>query len=225
MDLGRTIAVLGLISSVVCAERLRADDAAPMTTGAGVPRWGDDSEYVRLALDWREVRDRQFLAGMLALPQDRRRDQRRSLDLTPLAEMAIGYVRGFGIPLEEHRDADGKRPIAVSAQFAVAENMPNVQFHLGDRAADPIGAFYPPERGFRFSIAYPMRSFSLRVEGGDDSEFGSLAVAGMSWVHPNRRMAAGLGLPMRLRNSDGDFGAIFQFRFNFGHAPPPAGER
>ncbi len=180
----------------------------------GVPRWGDETEYVRLALDWREVRERQLLARLIALPQDQPRQKRRSLDLTPLAEMAISYVRGFGVPLVEHRDADGKRPIAVSAQFAVAADMPNVKLHLGDRPAEPMGAFYPAEKGFRFSLVYPMKHLSLRLEGGDDSEFGSLAVAGLSWVHPSKRFAAGFGVPMRLKNSRGDSGAIFQFRMN-----------
>lgn len=206
----RTAMFSGLVVGVLGAP-VAAFDAGE-TAGAAAPRWGDETEYVRLALDWREVRERQFLAAILALPQDRPRDQRRSLDLTPLADMAIAYVRGFGIPLEEVRDEDGKRPIAVSAQFAVGENMPNVKLHLGDRAADPIGAFYPAEKGFRFSVAYPIGSMSLRIEGGDDSEFGSLAVAGLSWVHSSQRFAAGFGLPMRLRNAHGDFGALFQIR-------------
>ncbi len=173
-----------------------------------------DEFYQRLALDWREVREQHFLAVLMAGPQTAPRKKRKSLDLTPLAEKAIAYVQSLGVPLVEHRDEDGKRPIAVSAQFSLAEDSPDVKLHLGDRPAEPMGAFYPPEKGFRFSVVYPVKNLTVRLEAGDDSEFGSLAVAGLSWVHPSKRLAAGVGLPVKLDNSDSDFGAIFQLRMN-----------
>ncbi len=175
---------------------------------------GRDEFYTRLALDPDQVRDQQFLALLMRSDTYRPRRKRKTLDLTPVVETAIDYVQGLGVPLVEHRDEKGKRPIAVSAQFSVGEGMPDVRLHLGDRAAEPMGAFYPAEKGLRWSIVYPVKNVTLRLEGGDDSEFGSLAVAGFHWVHPNQRFAAGVGLPMKLDNSDSNFGAIFQFRMN-----------
>jgi len=175
----------------------------------------DDELYDCLALDADELRHQGFLAVVMKANRTRpRQKKRKSLDLTPLAEMAISYVQDLGIPLVEHRDDKGKRPVAVSASFAVAGDAPDLKFHLGDRPAEPMGAFYPPEKGFRFSVVYPVQNLTVRLEAGDDSEFGSLAVLGLSWVHPNKKMAAGFGLPMKLDNSESDFGAIFQFRMN-----------
>lgn len=161
------------------------------------------------------LREDRFLARMLNARRitPRRRRKRRKLDLTPLADMAIAYLKEQGVPIVETRD-EKRRPIAIDAEFAVAGDVPSLKMHLGDRAAEPLGAFYPPERGFRFSVVYPMEQWSLRVEAGDDSEFGSRAVAGLTWVHPNQRYAVGFGLPMRIKHAEGDFGAIMQFRMN-----------
>ncbi len=170
--------------------------------------------FERLVRERGDVQQQEFLARLLSatrlLP---RRRKRRSIDLTPLANMAIAYLKESGVPIVEQRDKKN-RPIAVSAQFSVAGDVPDVKLHLGDRPAEQLGAFYPSKKGFRFSVVYPMENLSLRLDGGDDSEFGSLAVAGLSWVHPSKRFAAGLGLPVRLKNADGNFGAIFQFRIN-----------
>jgi hypothetical protein len=206
-----TVAIVAAGAIAVGGALAAAQDHAGTTADL---RADEELLYARLGLDPSEVRERQFLASLMMGPVAAPRDRRRTLDLTPLAEWAIAYVRGVGVPLVEHRDERGKRPIAVSAEFAVADDRPNVKLHLGDRPAEPLGAFYPPEKGFRFSVVYPMNKISLRIEGGDDSEFGSLAVAGLSWVHPSQRFAAGFGLPAKLKNTRSDFGVIFQFRMN-----------
>lgn len=176
----------------------------------------DGDFYSQLARDRPELQGEQFLVRMLSATRmvPRRTKKVRKLDLTPLAEMAIAYFKEKGLRVEEERD-EKKRPIAISAEFAVGQDVPNVKFHLGDRPNEAIGAFYPPEKGLRFSVVYPMEHWSLRFEGGEDSEFGSLAVAGVTWVHPSKRYAAGFGLPMRMKHAAGDFGAIFQFRMNW----------
>ena len=201
--------ILALAFFGLLATSAAADESARYGVKLG---YIGDEFYQRLALDWREVREQQFLASMMAGPEIVPRKKKKSLDLTPLADWAIGYVQNLGVPLVEHRDEGGERPIAVSAHFSLAEDSPDVRLHLGDRPAEPMGAFYPPEKGFRFSVSYPINDLSLRLEAGDDSEFGSLAVGGLSWVHPNKRLAAGVGLPIKLDNSDSDFGAIFQIR-------------
>ncbi len=174
----------------------------------------DADQFNQLVRERGDLQQQEFLAHLLSaarlLP---RKKKRRSLDLTPLANMAIAYLKESGVPIVEQRDKKN-RPIAVSAQFSIAGDVPDVKLHLGDRPAEPLGAFYPSKKGFRFSVVYPMDNLSLRLEGGDDSEFGSLAVAGLSWVHPSKRFAAGLGLPVKLKHAEGDFGAIFQFRMN-----------
>jgi len=168
--------------------------------------------YTRFAVDPDQMRQQHMLAALMGASQIRPRKKRRSLDLTPLAELAIGYAQGLGLPLIEHRDAKGRRPVAVSASFAIADDMPDVKFHLGDRPAEPMGAFYPSKKGFRFSVVYPIKNLTLRLDAGDDSEFGSAAVMGLSWVHPSKKFAAGFGLPVKRKNAESDFGAIFQFR-------------
>lgn len=174
----------------------------------------DDEFYERLALDPASARHQQLLHHLMVAPEGRGKGRKKSssLDLTPMAETAI---RGMGMSIVEDRDQKGRRRIALSAQFSVAEDMPDVKMHLGDRPLEPMGAFYPAKKGFRFAVVYPLRDFSLRVEGGEDSEFGSIAVTGVSWVHPSKRFAAGFGLHGGdLDNVDSNFGAIFQFRMN-----------
>ncbi len=193
-----------------------AHAAGAQQSGAKSALTEQDTEYYdQLVADQRNVRQQDFLARVMSVNRmlPRRKRVRRKLDLTPLADMAIAYLKDRGLPIIEKRD-EKKRPIAVSAEFSVAADTPNVKLHLGDRPAEPMGAFYPPEKGFRFSVIYPMENFSFRLEGGEDSEFGSLAVLGMSWVHPSKRYALGFGLPMKIKNAEGDFGAIMQFRMN-----------
>ena len=55
----------------------------------------------------RALRRDEMLTRLLASPAEKRNRRRKTLDLTPLAEFAIGYVRGLGVPLIERRNAKG----------------------------------------------------------------------------------------------------------------------
>lgn len=157
---------------------------------------------------------RDFAAAALrGVHTDRmQRRTRPRLDLSPLIGAAVGFLRRSGLPLEAQRDEDGRRAVGVYADVNVAEGLPAVSFHLGDRPREPLGAFYAGGRGFRCALVWPVHRFTLRVEAGEDSEFGYFGIAGVQWVHPKLPLAAGLGIPMNLNNADGDVGLIFQFR-------------
>ncbi len=98
------------------------------------------------------------------------------------------------------------------AAFSVGRDVPAVSFHLGDRPVEPLGAFYSAERGFRCALVWPIERFTLRLEGGEDSEFGYYGIAGVQWVDRKRRLAIGAGVPMNLRDAEGDVGLILQIR-------------
>jgi hypothetical protein len=159
---------------------------------------------------------RDFAAvGRFGLPVEdarRRQGRRAKLDLSPFVGEILGFFRRHGIPLEAQRDENGVGPIGVYADFNVGRDLPAVSFHLGDKPIEPIGAFYSADRGFRCALVWPIHQFTLRIEGGEDSEFGYFGIAGVQWVHPTLPLAAGIGIPMNLDNSDSDVGVIFQFR-------------
>lgn len=134
------------------------------------------------------------------------------LDLSPLIDQLTACIRGYGLPLREYRDASGRKPVAVSASFSVRDNLPPVNIQLGDRTLEPFGAFYASHKGARWAVVWPVDQFSVRLEGGEDSEFGYYGIAGAQWTHPTRPLACGFGVPMNLHNADGAVGVIFQFR-------------
>jgi hypothetical protein len=137
---------------------------------------------------------------------------RPQLDVSPVLEEVFGFLHRHGVPLQEQRDENGRGPIGVYADFRVGGDMPAVSFHLGDRPIEPIGAFYSNDRGFRCAIVWPVSRFTLRLEAGEDSEFGYYGIAGVQWLHPRRPLAIGIGVPMNLRNADGGIGFIVQLR-------------
>jgi FMN phosphatase YigB (HAD superfamily) len=142
----------------------------------------------------------------------RRRAPRARLDLSPALDEIFRFFHRHGLPLQPQRDEDGDGPIGVYADFSVGRDMPAVSFHLGDRPIEPLGAFYSNERGFRCAVVWPVKRVTLRLEGGEDSEFGYYGIAGVQWVHPSIPLALGIGLPMNLRDADGDVGFIVQMR-------------
>lgn len=192
---------------VVCGAEARAEEVRsdPQANAALAATLGGDHNQLR--------RD-DLLTRFLVAPRREPRKRRKTLDLTPLVERAIVYVRDLGVPLVEQRDKKGS-PIAVSASFSVGEDMPAIKLHLGDVAPEPFGAFFPGRKGFRWSVIYPVRNLTLRLEAGEDSEFGNVGIAGVQWVHPNQHIAAGIGMPVKMSNSDGAIGAIFQFRLKW----------
>jgi len=143
---------------------------------------------------------------------------RNHVDVSPVFDEIFGFLHRHGVPLQEQLDEDGDGPVGVYADFSVGRDVPAVSFHLGDRQIEPLGAFYSNERGFRCAVVWPISHFTLRLEGGDDSELGYYGIAGVQWVDPKRPLAIGIGVPMNLRNANGGsgYGAgfIFQLRMN-----------
>jgi hypothetical protein len=139
---------------------------------------------------------------------------RAHVDVSPVIDEVFSFFHRHGVPLQPQHDDDGGMPIGVYANFSVGRDVPAVSFHLGDRPLEPLGAFYSNERGFRCAVVWPIKQFTLRLEGGEDSEFGYYGIAGLQWVHPRRPLAVGVGLPMNLQNADGDVGLILQFRMS-----------
>ena len=171
---------------------------------------GDVREFL---LATRSVPVRDWTALAAGEPGDvHGRRRRPHLDLSPFAREILGFLRRHGLPLNEQRDENGRGPIGVYADVNIGEDLPAVSFHLGDRPIEPLGAFYTAEKGFRCALVWPIDRFTLRVEAGEDSEFGYFGIAGVQWVHPTKPLAAGIGIPMNLRDENGEIGVIFQFR-------------
>ena len=137
---------------------------------------------------------------------------RQRVDLSPALDEIFGFFHRHGVPLREQVDDEGHGPIGVYANFSVGRDVPAVSFHLGDRSMEPIGAFYSSERGFRCAVVWPINRFTLRLEGGDDSELGYYGIAGMQWVDPRRPIAIGIGVPMNLVGAHGGVGFVIQLR-------------
>jgi len=135
------------------------------------------------------------------------------LRIGPLAAGLAATLRRWGIPAQEVRD--GRRAVAVSASVHLGRDLPDLKLHIGDRAAEPFGAFYASQKGVRWAVVWPIDRFTLRIEGGKDSEFGYIAIAGLHWRHPDKPIAIGLGIPAHMKGTDGEFAAIAQLRIQF----------
>ena len=139
---------------------------------------------------------------------------RSEVDLSPALDEIFGFFHRHGLPLQEQLDDDGDGPIGVYANFSVGRDMPAVSFHLGDRPMEPLGAFYSSDRGFHCALVWPVKRFTLRLEGGEDSEFGYYGIAGVQWMDSHRPLAIGIGIPMNLRDAQGGVGVVVQLRMN-----------
>ena len=185
-------------------------------------RGGDDTTllFVPLAEESHSLlrNDRPFRLEEVqldALGTPRRGDRlkrRLGIDLSPAIDSILGFFNRHGVPLREQHDDKHGNLVGVQAAFSVGRDLPAVNFNIGDRPVEPLGAFYSAERGFRCALVWPVERFTLRLEGGEDSEFGYYGIAGVQWVHPRLPIAAGVGVPMNLRDAEGDIGVIVQFR-------------
>ena len=144
-------------------------------------------------------------------------DGRLDLDLSPLLKVMATFLRDHGVAAIEHHHPNPKKkdPVAVSASFDIASSLPALRVQFGDRSPEPFGAFYSGNKGIRWALIWPVYSLTLRVEGGQDAEFGYFGIAGAQWVHSTRPIALGFGVPMNLRSARGDIGVIAQFRMRF----------
>jgi hypothetical protein len=134
------------------------------------------------------------------------------VDLSPVLDEIFGFFHRHGLPLQEQLDEHGHGPVGVFADFHVGRDTPAVNFHLGDRSMEPVGAFYSSAHGFRCAVVWPVDRFTLRLEAGDDSELGYFGIAGVQWVDKHRPLAIGIGLPMNLHGTDGSLGFVLQLR-------------
>lgn len=138
--------------------------------------------------------------------------RRLGVDLSPAIDAALGFLHRHGVPLREQRDERGSGLVGVQAAFSVGRDLPAVSFNVGDQPLEPLGAFYSAERGFRCAVVWPVSRFTLRLEGGEDSELGYYGIAGVQWLHPRLPLAVGAGIPMNLRDAEGGVGVVVQFR-------------
>jgi hypothetical protein len=138
---------------------------------------------------------------------------RMKLDLGPVVDVITAYLNAHGIPLHQDPELSGEKGIVFSAAFRVNDALPDMQFHIGDRG--PLDAFYGGH-GFRLSLSWavlPEEHIALHFGGGEDSEFGNWAIAGMQWHHPTQPLVIGCGLPIALSNANGPVGFVAQIRY------------
>lgn len=158
-------------------------------------------------------RPRNFVeVWQLSTLQPRTTTKQVRLDAQPLLRNFLNVLNVIGLPVRQHHDPRGLRAFGIAASISVGEEYPAVNFHLADRCPEQLNAFYRGGRGLSWAFIWPVHQLTLRVEGGDDSEFGSYAIAGAQWTHPTLPLALGIGLPVRMKHADGLVGAIFQLR-------------
>ena len=143
----------------------------------------------------------------------RRRDLR--LEMTPLVDGIIDAVRQSGIPIQPIHGASAAHLIGVSVSFKVSEDLPAISFYARERSPELFGAFYPARRGVSWSLVWPVRQFSFRLQGGNDSEFDYLAIAGIEWSHRIKPLAIGVGMPMMNLHGAGHVGGVVLLRLKF----------
>jgi hypothetical protein len=136
---------------------------------------------------------------------------RMRMDIGPIFRGIGHFLRLRGVPVEELRRARNNKTAGIAASFRLLEEWSPVRLAVGDGSLEPFDAFYGND-GLRWALVWPVSHFTLRFEGGEDSEFGSYGIAGAQWKDRERKLAVGLGFPLRLRNADGDFGVILQLR-------------
>jgi hypothetical protein len=200
-SVGSSLAIV--VIAVILASR--AAPAADVTSEPGVDAALEESRSF-LSEDPGHSRRDVFVESFF---RSRGTEHRARLDLSPLLIGITQFLRDRGIPLQTEHDREGDDAIGVSASFSVRRDLPSVRFEAGD-PVESFGAFYA--EGFRCAFVWPARVVSLRLEAGEDSELGYFAVAGTQWAHPKRPLALGLGIPMNLRDAEGDVGLILQFR-------------
>jgi len=159
-----------------------------------------------------------LLAAILGPPRSVRLRTRRNLrlEITPLVDGLVDFIREAGVPVKPIRSSSAERPLGISASFKMGEDMPAISFYARDCSPELFGAFYPVRSGVTWAVMLPVQRFTLRLQGGNDSEFGYFAIAGVEWRHRARPLAAGIGFPINLRNAAGDIGVVFQLRMKLG---------
>jgi hypothetical protein len=187
--------------------------AQPVVAGEPPPisLWLASSPSDELRSSERLELARPSLLPLALSPQAHRRWTGLHLDLTPAVMWASGTDRSNGAV----RALVAPLLPTVAATLDVGGESLLVDARLGSPLREEVGAFYPHRKGYAWRIVWPAGSASVRIEGGRGGEFGSYAVAGLQWAHAERPLALGLGVPIRLRNADGEVGVVAQVRLRF----------
>jgi hypothetical protein len=184
--------------------------AASADDGALVSRASETEEALR---ERNLPRPRNFVEAWQVNAMAPRRTRPVRLDAEPLLRNFLNALNNLGIPVRQHHDPGGLRAIGLAASIDMGDDYPAVNFHIADRCPNTLTAFYRGgRRGLSWAFSWPVERFTLRLEGGDNSEFGSYAIAGVQWNHPRLPLAIGIGLPVRMRHADGMIGGILQLR-------------
>src|SRR5512139_799661 len=106
--------------------------------------------------------------------------KRYRLNVAPLFDDFVSLVRDAGIPLKAVHDPRNARRLGVSASFNLGEGLPALTVHAGKAVPELFGAF-SAGHSFSWGAVWPIHQFTLRLEGGNHSEFGYFAIAGAQW--------------------------------------------
>src|SRR5512143_3394115 len=135
------------------------------------------------------------------------------VELDAALDSTLDVLHRVGVPLRPDRVLAGDDGIAFSAASRLRGDLPSVTFHIGDRG--PFDAFYANAGGFRWALTWPLHfvdRIALHLEGGEDSEFGTFAVADLQWRHPRLPLVIGIGVPVGLAHAEGSLGMLCQMR-------------
>lgn len=207
----RSRLTLGLLTLFLQAAVALGDDAADRDAEDGRIYASAEASEV-LLVDGKHLSPDTLLAVWQRSQILQRRRKRFRLDVEPFVADVLHVIRDIGIPLRGYRDPKSARTIGVTASFGVGEEFPAIGFHLADRAPDVLTAFYRGGKGLSWGFVWPVGQLMIRFEGGKGSEFGSLAIAGAQWNHPELPLAVGVGVPLRMKDAEGEIGVIVQVR-------------
>lgn len=205
--LSRPRYALLIVATIACSRPSSAIDAELSGFRPLSPPVEESTQFLT---EESEVRHR-WLSHRLALASVGSGRRRLRLDIGPIFHGLSNFLRRNGVPVREHPEKDGHDTAGISVSLKSRNRLPGLDFHVGDGSLDPFDAFYGND-GLRWALVCPLSDFTLRFEGGEDSEFGSYGIAGAQWRHPEHPLSIGLGVPLRLRNADGEFGVILQLR-------------
>lgn len=151
------------------------------------------------------------LAESTAAHVNRNRGKLR-LDLDTIVLNFSDLAEEYGLPLQPYEARSRKRLAGVSASYRPRDDMPAIRFAVGDQGPEPFAAFSSPREDYSWSIVLPLDNFRVGIQSGDDSVFGYYAIGGVQWTAPDDTFSAGLGIPVHLRNAEGDAGLLLMFR-------------
>jgi hypothetical protein len=212
IGLRRSRLTLGVLTVLVQAPIALANELADSSNAAHGRVYASAGASEVLLVEGRHLSPETLLTMWQRNQILERRRKRLRLDVEPFVADVLHVIRDMGIPLRGYRDPKNARTMGVTASFSVGEEFPAIGFHLADRAPDTLTAFYGGGKGLSWAFVWPVGQFMMRFEGGKGSEFGSLAIAGAQWNHPELPLAIGIGIPLRMKDAEGEIGVIFQLR-------------